>query len=102
MFIRNQFGPKKLNSEVFIVDSTHPRHRVKERLIKEKLIEYKCQCCFNPGEHNGLPLVLQLDHINGINNDNRLENLRFLCPNCHAQSDTYAAKNIVKKKNISP
>ena len=38
-------------------------------------------------------MALELDHINGINNDNRLENLRWLCPNCHAITDTYAGKN---------
>ena len=42
-------------------------------------------------------LTLQLDHINGINNDNRKENLRFLCPNCHSQTDTFAGRNL---KNI--
>ena len=44
---------------------------------------------------NGLDkkLSLQLDHINGINNDHRIENLRFLCPNCHSQTETYAGKN---------
>ena len=42
-------------------------------------------------------LTLQLDHINGINNDNRKENLRFLCPNCHSQTNTFAGKNL---KNI--
>lgn len=41
----------------------------------------------------GQSLSLQLDHINGINNDHRLENLRFLCPNCHSQTNTYAGKN---------
>ena len=45
---------------------------------------------------NGIPLVLQLDHINGINNDNRIENLRFLCPNCHSQTTTFSGKHAKK------
>lgn len=59
-------------------------------------MEYKCACCGNTGEWNGRPLVLQLDHINGDNCDNRLENLRFLCPNCHSQTDTFAGRNCKK------
>lgn len=90
------------NEEVFVKDSTYPRHRLKERVIKEEILEYKCVSCGNKGVHNNNPLVLQLDHINGVNNDHRLENLRFLCPNCHTQQDTYAAKNIIKQKNMSP
>ena len=91
---------RKLSNEtVFVENSTYPRHRLKERIIKQSIIDYKCSCCGNVGVYNDKPLSLQLDHINGINNDNRLDNLRFLCPNCHAQSDTYAAKNIVNKKN---
>lgn len=43
-------------------------------------------------------ITLQLDHINGINNDNRVENLRFLCPNCHSQTSTYTGKNTKKNK----
>ena len=39
------------------------------------------------------PLVLQLDHINGVNNDNRIENLCYLCPNCHSQTPTFAGRN---------
>jgi len=42
--------------------------------------------------------VLVLDHINGVNNDNRLENLRFLCPNCNSQTATFAGKHIPKPK----
>ena len=89
------------NDDVFVENSSYARHNLKKRIIKEKLLDYKCVCCGNIGEHNSQPLMLQLDHINGINNDHRLTNLRFLCPNCHTQQDTYAAKNIVNKKNIT-
>ena len=80
---------------------------VRENLRKLNLIEYQCQLCNNKGEWNGSILVLQLDHINGINNDNRLQNLRYLCPNCHSQTETYAGKNKanpdrVPKMNYSP
>ena len=88
-------------SDILIKDSGYARHHLKRRLLEENLLEYKCVCCENKGTHNNLELVLQLDHINGINNDHRLENLRFLCPNCHSQQDTYGAKNIVKQKNIT-
>ncbi len=84
------------NDDILVENSSYPRHRLKERLINQNLLEYKCQQCGNIGSHNDKPLVLQLDHINGVNNDNRLKNLRFLCPNCHTQQDTYAAKNIKK------
>ena len=45
-------------------------------------------------------LVLQVHHINGINNDNRLENLCWLCPNCHSQTDSYAGRNTKLDKNM--
>ena len=50
--------------------------------------EYKCACC-GIDAWRGIELVLHVDHINGIHNDNRLENVRFLCPNCHSQTATY-------------
>lgn len=81
------------NEIIFVENSNHPRHRVKERIIKENLLPYECSSCSNTGSWQNKKLVLQLDHINGVNNDNRIENLRFLCPNCHSQEDTYAAKN---------
>lgn len=67
--------------------------RLKERLLRENKLEYKCAFCGNIGEWLGQKLTLQLDHINGKHNDHRLENLRFLCPNCHSITDTYAGRN---------
>lgn len=79
--------------EMFCENSSASRHIVKRYLVRTKLIEYKCAGCGNDGEWNGKELSLQLDHINGINNDNRLENLRFLCPNCHSQTETFSGKH---------
>lgn len=84
------------NEVVFVEDTDYPRHRIKERIIKQKLMPYECKECKNSGSWNNQKLVLQLEHINGIRRDNRIENLCFLCPNCHSQTKTYAARN---KKN---
>jgi Zn finger protein HypA/HybF involved in hydrogenase expression len=91
---RERTGQKRKSvDEIFIENSAYSRHALKKIIIQEKLLEYKCECCDNKGEWIGIKLVLQLDHKNGINNDNRLLNLRFLCPNCHSQTKTYAGKN---------
>lgn len=84
---------KQTIEEIFIKDSTTLRIICKKTLIDEKLIPHMCQWCELKDSYNGKPLTLQLDHINGINNDNRLENLRFLCPNCHSQTETYNGRN---------
>ena len=79
--------------EILVENSTYANiSSLKKRLIDAKKIEYKCAIC-GISEWLGKPLSLQLDHINGINNDHRLENLRLLCPNCHSQTDTYSGKN---------
>lgn len=64
---------------------------LKDKLLKVNLKEYKCDIC-GIYEWLGNPLSLQLDHINGVNNDHRIENIRFLCPNCHSQTDTFCRK----------
>lgn len=78
--------------DLFCENSKHPRNIIRSRIIKEKLIPYKCAICGITKWQNK-NLSLELDHINGINNDNRLKNLRFLCPNCHSQTVTYGSKN---------
>ena len=80
--------------EILVENSSYANiSSLKKRLVNENRLEYKCAIC---GLTNwlGKEISLQLDHINGINNDHRIENLRFLCPNCHSQTDTYAGKNI--------
>lgn len=86
---------------MFAVGSTCNRARVKRNIIAQNLIPYQCAMCGNTGEWMGETLTLQLDHINGVCNDNRIENLRFLCPNCHSITDTYCGKNIKVNKNDS-
>lgn len=66
--------------------------KLKKRLINEGLKEYKCERCKNT-EWEGEPIPLQIHHINGVHNDNRIENIQLLCPNCHSLTDTYAGKN---------
>lgn len=80
--------------DILVENSTYSNiARLKIRLIREKILKYKCAICGNQGVWLGSELQLQLDHINGKHNDHRIENLRFLCPNCHSQTDNFSGKN---------
>lgn len=78
--------------KLFKENCKHNRSCLRRYIIKNNILPYKCAIC-GVSEWNGKTLSLELDHINGINNDNRLENLRFLCPNCHSQTTTYGSRN---------
>lgn len=83
----------KISKEsLFRENCKHQRNVLRRFVISNALIPYRCAIC-GVTEWNGKTLSLELDHINGINNDNRLENLRFLCPNCHSQTCTYGSRN---------
>jgi Homeodomain-like domain/HNH endonuclease len=68
------------------------RQHVKVRLLMAGLKEERCESC-GLVDWRGRPLSLELHHVNGDGQDNRLENLRLLCPNCHSQTDTWGARN---------
>ena len=75
----------------------YPTDKLKKRLISEGLLDKVCVECGITDSWNNKPIVLHLDHINGVNNDHRLENLRLLCPNCHSQTDTWCGRGKVRK-----
>ena len=94
----NKYCSNTCSAEGKILESIE---RTKQGLVKDRdtlrrvltrVKGYSCSCC-GISEHNSLPITLQVDHINGLANDNSIENLRLICPNCHSQSDTYSGRN---------
>jgi hypothetical protein len=87
--------------KVLVEKSTYNRWYLKKRLVAEGLLVYECEKCHNKGSWLGESLSLQLEHKNGINDDNRINNLCFLCPNCHSQTDTFSGRNCkwIKKEH---
>ena len=100
---KNYVGPLKRELNTILVEnSKYSSYKLKNRLIKEKILKEKCCGCkktiwnsrLTNGENKKIPL--ELEHKNGNHFDNRLENLELLCPNCHSFTETYGGKN--KKK----
>ena len=79
-----------------ILNGKYPNYqtyKLKNKLFKAGIKEKKCECC-GLSEWNGLPIPLELHHIDGDRTNHKLENLKILCLNCHAQTETFRAKNI--------
>lgn len=89
--------PNKRNISVEdILNGKYPNfqtYKLKNKLFKEGIKEKKCECC-GLTEWNGLPIPLELHHIDGNRTNHRLDNIQILCLNCHAQTETFRAKNI--------
>lgn len=84
--------------DIFIENSTAAQSTLRRYYKRGNYSEYKCAICGLAPFWNGKELTMTLDHINGINNDHRLENLRWICPNCDRQLPTYGTKR--KKKHM--
>lgn len=79
--------------DLLIKGSTYQSHKLKNRLFKEGYKKRICELCGWCKQAKDGRIPLELDHINGIHSDNRLENIRILCPNCHSLQDTHRGRN---------
>jgi hypothetical protein len=98
---RGRKSDKKYKSaEVYMTGDTYiSSHRLKLKLIRDGVKEHRCEVC-GTTEWMGNPVPVELDHIDGNRYNNDLSNLRIICPNCHAQTDTYSGKNVGKYGDV--
>ena len=93
----NRRPMKRTEENVFIENSTASQKTLREWYVKKQYTPYICSICGQESTWQGKELTLILDHVNGINNDDRLENLRWVCPNCNQQLETTGSKNPQRK-----
>lgn len=86
--------------EVLVENSAYSRNKLKQRLYLEGLKERRCEMCGQDENWRGRTMSLILDHINGVPDDNRLENLRIVCPNCAATLDTHCGRKNRREPDI--
>ncbi|MFN2565534.1 MAG: HNH endonuclease signature motif containing protein [Gemmatimonadaceae bacterium] len=84
--------------ELTIPGGSGSRGYIKRRLIKAGILRNECYECGQQPTWRGKPLVLVLDHVNGVNDDYRPENLRLLCPNCNSQTPTFCGRNMRRRR----
>jgi hypothetical protein len=91
---RRQRGTRIPLDEILVEHSTYHRGKLKDRLFEAGLKERRCELCGLGELWHGRRFSLILDHVNGVANDNRIENLRIVCPNCAATLDTHCGRKL--------
>lgn len=97
IFESKRISLQQAKEKHFIKDGKSQRQFLIKLIKRYDLINIICNECGIKDVWNNKKLSLQLDHVNGDGNDNRLENLRFLCPNCHSQTENFAGKSCKKR-----
>ena len=87
--------------DVLILGNKRQNSVVKRVVLEHCLLDYTCNRCGQEPVWEDEPLTLQLHHINGNSKDNRIENIEFLCPNCHTQTPTYTGRNVRARSEAS-
>ena len=94
--LKFDFNPKIKLEDILVKNSIYQSFKLKKRLFSVKLKKPKCEMCGWAKKSIDGRIPLELDHINGDRHDNRIENLRILCPNCHSLQTTHRGRNIKK------
>lgn len=90
--------PRIKLADILVQNSLYQSFKLKRRLFKVGLKKPECELCGWNKKADDRRIPVELDHVNGIKTDNRLENLRILCPNCHSLQSTHRGLNQKRKK----
>ena len=82
--------------DILVINSNFQSYKLKKRLFAAKLKSVECEICGWSEKSVDGRIPLELHHINGNRHDNRLKNLKILCPNCHSLQENYRGRNILK------
>jgi predicted RNA-binding Zn-ribbon protein involved in translation (DUF1610 family) len=103
---RGLISPDRLTPDQILIVRPAGSRRTAPYLLRRALVEtgvpYLCSTCGISGEWNGLPLILHVDHVDGNYLDSRPGNVRFMCPNCHTQTASWAGRNKPKNRYRLP
>ena len=107
-FVRSRNGShrRRLTADDILVRVPRGSKRTKPPLLRRALADigrpYVCETCGNDGQWQGQPLRLEVDHVDGDYRNNQSTNLRYLCPNCHTQTDNFSGRSRGKYTQVKP
>jgi len=92
------FTPKIPLEDILVKNSNYQSFKLKKRLFRGGIKKPACELCGWAEKSEDGRIPVELDHINGDHNDNRINNLRILCPNCHSLQPTHRGRNQKRRK----